>query len=341
MRRAQGLFGHIATFAALRRAAFRAARGKRRSASAARFLDRLEPECLRLERELLEDTWRPGPASTFAICDPKPRTITAVPFADRVVHHALIGALEPVFERRMIAHSYACRRDKGMHAALARVQRLVRRFRFALRMDVRSFFPSLHHDVVFDSIERLVKDRRVLALVRRILAGPDDGPGGALGLPIGSLTSQWFANLVLDRLDHHACEVLRQGGYTRYMDDFVCFDDDRDRLRDTRQALGAFLEQELRLVAKPTATRLMPTGCGVPWLGFSVFPGTTRLRPENAKRYARRLRELRWQCARERIDPTRYRRAVASLLAHLRHGDTLELRRAWFRGLRATAEELD
>ncbi|MBI5852694.1 MAG: RNA-directed DNA polymerase [Planctomycetes bacterium] len=231
----------------------------------------------------------------------------------------------------MVATSYACRLDKGLHAALARMRTQVRRFRFALRMDVRSFFPSLRHDVVFDTVARCVKDRRVLALVRRILdgSGPATSPG--IGLPIGSLTSQWFANLVLDRLDHFACDELRLRGWLRYMDDFGSFDDDREALRSARDAITDFLCDELQLVPKPSATRLGPTSCGVPWLGFLVFPGTVRLRPANARRCAWRLRELRWRLGKGRVSAERYRSAVAALVAHVSHADTRELRRRWFR----------
>ncbi|MEM7201644.1 MAG: reverse transcriptase/maturase family protein [Planctomycetota bacterium] len=218
MRRAGGLWPHVASFAALTAAARRAARGQRRSRGAATLLDALEPECLRLERELQADGWRPGPTHRFVIHDPKPREITVAPFADRVVHHALIAPLEPVFERRMIADSYACRRGKGTHAAVRRAQALLRRHRYSLRLDVASFFASLAHDVVLESLARLVKDRRVLQLTARIVAGPTLGDP-AVGLPIGSLTSQWLANIVLDRVDHLIVESAeRVPGYVRYMD---------------------------------------------------------------------------------------------------------------------------
>jgi hypothetical protein len=117
VRRVGGLWREIASFSALTRAAHRAALGKRQVLGVARLLERLEPEALLLERELGDGTWRPGRPHTFEVHDPKTRTITAAPFRDRVVHHALIDRLEPIFDRRMVFESFACRKGKGSHAA--------------------------------------------------------------------------------------------------------------------------------------------------------------------------------------------------------------------------------
>ena len=164
MRRAGDLWRHVVSFDALLRAARRASLGKRSNRSVAGVLERAEPECLALERALEDGTWRPSPCYRFEISDPKVRTITAVPFRDQVVHHALLGALEPVFERRMIGDSYACRRGKGTHAALRRAKHFVRRYPWFLKLDVASFFASIPPDAVEVALARIVKDRRVHAL---------------------------------------------------------------------------------------------------------------------------------------------------------------------------------
>jgi RNA-directed DNA polymerase len=172
VRRAGNLWPEVVSFRGLLAAADRAARGKRTAASVARFLERAEPEALALQRELRGGVWRPGRGARFTIRDPKTREITVVPFRDQVVHHALIAPLEPVFERRMIADSYACRRGKGAHAALRRARGFVRRFGWFLKLDVRSFFASLEHGVVRESLGRIVKDRRVLDLGATVLRRP-------------------------------------------------------------------------------------------------------------------------------------------------------------------------
>jgi len=327
LRRAGNLWADVAAFSSLLAAAHRAALGKRTARSVARFQERAEPEVLRLQRELEAGTWRPGRAVTFEISDPKRRTITAVPFRDQVVHHALMGVLEPVFERRMVFDSYACRRGKGTHAALRRARRFVRRFAYFLKLDVKSFFASVPHAAVRETLARVVKDRRVLALCATILAGPRGDE--SRGLPVGSLTSQWFANLLLDRLDHFVKEVLRIRGYVRYMDDFVLFADRRDRLRAAHGEVERFLADPLGLKLKPSATILAPATQGLPFLGWLVYRGTTRVRPQNLRRYRWRLRQRRRELAQGRRSAESYRRGVASVYELLRQGDTAALRRSW------------
>lgn len=327
MKRAGGLWPAVTAFENLRRAALRASRGKRRVAGVARFLAELEPELFRLQEELRSGAWGPGPSFRFVIHDPKRRTITAAPFPDRVVHHALIGGLEPVFDRRMVYESFACRRGKGTHAALAHARGLVRRHACFLKLDVRKCFESLDHGVVLGTLRRCVKDRRTLDLCERIVAA---GGSGGVGLPIGNLTSQWFANLVLDRLDHFVKEELGVRGYVRYMDDFALFGEGKDELRCQHDAVQAFLRERLRLELKERATILAPCSQGLPFLGWRVYRGTTRLRPQSLRRLRARIRHRRWELERGAIGEADFRASLRSVCEHLRHGDTLSLRRRWF-----------
>lgn len=350
MRRVNHLWQDIVSFEALRRAALRAARGKRCNADVARFLADLEPEVLRLQAELCDGTWRPGRAHCFDVHDPKRRTITAAPFADRVVHHALMDRLKPLFDRRMIPESFACRRGKGSHRALTHARRMLREHEWFLKLDVRRCFDSLDHDVVLATVARVVKDRRVLDLCATIVRhgspvvrhgstaadGPSTGdrasPTGTrgVGLPIGNLTSQWFCNLLLDRLDHHVKEVLRMPGYVRYMDDFVLFADDKPTLRTALAGVETFLGETLRLSLKSRDTLLAPARQGLPFLGWRIHRGTTRLRRENVRRAVKRLRLRAGRHRQGRIDDESFAACVRSLAEHLRHGNTLRLRRALF-----------
>lgn len=335
MRRTGNLWPQVVHFGALRRAARRAARGKRATSSAARFLDRLEPELLRLQRDLIAGTWRPGTAQRFVIHDPKERTITAVPFADRVVHHALIAPLEPLFERRMISDSFACRKGLGTHAALRRATQLLRRHDWFLKLDVRRCFDSISHRVVHERLARIVKDRRVLELCARILGGPTGDPAlecalDGRGLPIGSLTSQWFCNLVLDPLDHHIREVLRVPGYVRYMDDMLLFHRSIDDLQAAHGDVRAFLAERLDLALKDSATVLAPARVGAPFLGWRIHRGGLRLRRETLRRAEWRLRLRQRALHRGWIDAESCRQSTASIMAHLSHGGTLALRRRRF-----------
>ena len=238
-RRADDLFGRVATFEALCAAALRAVTGKRRTPAPAAFLADLEPEVLRLERELRAGTWRPGGYVSFEIRDPKRRLISAAPFRDRVVHHAVHAVIAPLFERGFIEHTYANRVDKGTHRAVVRYERLRDRYRYVLRGDVYRYFPAIDHEVLKSDLRRRIACQPTLAILDRIIdaSNPQEPvhlyyPGDDLftpyerrrGLPIGNLTSQLFANVYLDRFDHFVTEVLR-APYLRYVDDFALFDD--------------------------------------------------------------------------------------------------------------------
>tara|TARA_R110002072_G_scaffold302737_2_gene488219 strand:- start:47076 stop:48134 length:1059 start_codon:yes stop_codon:yes gene_type:complete len=326
MRRIGNVWETIVSFDNLCRAAHAASRSKRAVRGVAQFLERLEPEVLQLQRELVDGSYRPGTPFTFVVHDPKVREITAAPFRDRVVHHALIDPLEPWLDRRMIAHSYACRRGKGQHRALCHARQLLRRNDWFLKLDVRAFFPSLRHCVVLDALQRVVKDRRWLKLAEVIVrAGGCDN----VGLPIGHLTSQWSANLVLDGMDHWICEALRVPGYLRYMDDFVLFADSKPWLRQAQAEVAAHLGA-IGLELKVRATVLATARQGLPFLGFRIYRGTTRLRPENLHRTKARLRRRQWQFEQGVFDEDRLADCPRSVAAHLNHGDTLALRRSWF-----------
>ncbi|MFO7565862.1 MAG: reverse transcriptase/maturase family protein [Enhygromyxa sp.] len=326
MRRVGGLWPEVTGFANLLRASNRAARGKARQHAIAQFMLEREPLLLELRRELLAERYRPAALTTFEILDPKPRTISVAPFRDRVVHHAIIDVLEPIFDRRMIHASFACRRGKGTHAALDHAQRLVRRHRWFLKMDVESFFASIPHAVVLATIARMIKGPPLLRLINHVIQAGDDGHGR--GLPIGNLTSQWFANLTLGSVDRLVVEQLRMPGYARYMDDFVSFADDRGQLRELRARIEAQLAR-LGLRAKASATMLAPTRDGLPFLGFVLFPAVRRIRPANRKRTVQRWKYRLWQYRRGDLDERALADCMRSVMAHLEHGTTRGWRRRW------------
>lgn len=324
------VFEVITGFANLRRAAARAARGKRRSSAIAQFLFRLEPELLSLQHRLREGVWRPGQPFDFEILEPKRRTIRAAPFADRVVHHAAIDPIEHQLDQWLVAETFACRRGKGQHKALSHARTLLRQSRWFLKMDVRAFFPSLRHEVVLATLAETVADPKLFALMERIVRHPSHA---GQGLPIGNLTSQWFANLVLGRLDRHVLQI-GVGGYVRYMDDFVLFGDSKHLLEERRAEVVQWLAAH-HLQPKESATILAPVRQGLPFLGFNLHRGITRLRPENLRRTRHKLRQRQrqWECG--AIDDRRLADCTRSVLAHLNHGNTMALRRSWFAGTRA------
>jgi retron-type reverse transcriptase len=344
MRRIGGIWPDVVSFENLLLAYRKARRGKGRSPDVARFALDLEKELLRLQRELEACTYWPGPYRLFRIYERKPRTIAAAPFRDRVVHHAVMNLIEPPLDRTFIHDSYACRRGKGVHAAVDRYQAWSRRYAYALKMDVARYFPSIDHEILKEKLRRRVKDRRVLALLDRIIdtSPPADEPpvyfpGDDLlthlercrGIPIGNLTSQFLANLYLDDLDHYTKQALKVSAYLRYVDDMVALDDDKGRLAEVRAAVKEQLAAD-RLRLHPRKAHISPTQDGLNLLGYLVFPNRRRLRNDNGHRFRRRLRGFARAYSMGLITFANINPSVQSWIGHAEHADTQGLRRAIF-----------
>ena len=334
------LYPQVCDFENLLRAARRAARGKKKRPDVAEFLFDLEPNVLRLRTELLERTYQPGPYHQFAITDPKPRVISAAPFRDRVVHHALCRVVEPLFDRSFIYDSYACRVGKGTHRALDRFTHFARRFPYVLKSDIRLFFPNVDHQILCGLLKRKLRDEAIMWLVNRILrTGTEQQgrltyfPGDNLftplcrsrGLPIGNLTSQFWANVYLDPLDHFVREELRVEGYVRYCDDFAIFGKAKRELAEIKAAVQSFV-RSLRLTLHPTKSMVYPTQGGVAFLGFKVFPDHRLLLRGSVRRFRRRAGKLQRDYETGRVSAEHITRSVQAWVAHAAHGDTYHLR---------------
>ena len=345
-RKERRLFDRIADFSALRDAALRAAKGKRSKPGAAAFLANLEPEVLRLERELKSGAYRPGGYKKFEIFQPKHRVVSAAPFRDRVVHHALHAVCEPIFERGFIHDSYANRVGKGTHRAVARYESFRDRSRWVLRCDIYRYFPAIDHAILKADLRRRIACGRTLALLDRVIdrSNPQEPvilhfSGDDLltplerrrGLPVGNLTSQFFANVYLDGLDHFCKEMLRAKGYLRYVDDFALFHDDPSQLEAWRDKIADYLTGR-RLRLHPRKTTIVPTAEPAPFLGFVLSPnGKRRLPDENVRRFRNRLRGLRDRWRQGTVTQEEVERRVRSWIAHAEHANTWRLRHAIFR----------
>ena len=345
-RTVDNLFGQIASFQALLSAAKRAARGKRKKPGAAAFLAHLEPEILRLERALHNGSWHPGRYVVIDVCEPKPRRVSAAPFCDRVVHHAVCAVVEPVFERGFIHDSYANRRHKGTHRAIARYEKYRDRYAHVLRCDIFRYFPAIDHVVLKADLRRRIDCRQTLAVLDAVIDGSNTQeavdryfPGDDLftpferrrGLPIGNLTSQLFANIYLDGFDHFVKEVLR-APYVRYADDFALFSDDPAQLAQWRLHIEKYL-QGRRLLLHPDKTVLVSTRQATVFLGFELMPdGRRRIPHEGVRRFRNRLRGLRDRWRANTINETTVKQRIQAWVAHARHADSFRLRQAIFRG---------
>jgi retron-type reverse transcriptase len=331
MKRIGRLFDQVCSFAALRAAALNAAKGKKSKPRVAAFIRNLENEIIALENELLSRTYRPRPYRTFKIHDPKERMICAADFRDRVVHHALCASMEPIFERLSIFDSYACRKDKGHHAAVRRAQHFMNKHAYYLKLDIHKFFDSVDHGILKSQLRSRIKDPNLLRLLDAFIDHPVPWTEPGKGIPIGNLTSQYFANFHLSGLDHFIKEYLRIEGYVRYMDDLVLFADEKDTLRQALTQIEAYLEKKLCLKLKQEGTLVAPVSQGLTFVGFRVFPGVTRMARRGWRRFRRKVLAVDGGLAMDAIDDETWRRSTASLVGHLRQAQTRNLRAPFFR----------
>ena len=319
-----------------------AAKGKRSSNSVARFEFQAADRLVELQDELRAKTYRPGPYTHFTIHEPKRRKISAAPFRDRVVHHALCNVIEPLFEQRFIADSYANRVGKGTHKAIDRLQQYSRRYRYVLRMDVVQHFPSLDHAILRAAIAEVIHDEDVMWLVDVILdsgAGVLAGeysmvwfPGDDLlaasrprGLPIGNLTSQFWSNVYMTGLDRFVRKTLKCPAYLRYVDDFALFSDSKRQLWQWKEEVIDYLAS-LRLTVHETAAQVQPVAAGIPWLGFVVYPNHRLLKRRNAVNFTRRFQHNVDLFAEGRITFAELDAGVQGWINHVRYADTWGLR---------------
>lgn len=337
------MYTEITSWANLLLAYSKASRRKRGKANVAAFEHHLEDNLLALQRELAQKRYAPGGYVSFVIHEPKRRIISAAPFRDRVTHHALCNLIEPLFERSFINDSYANRVGKGTHRALNRCQQFARRYPYVLQCDVRQFFPSLDHAVLRNILWGKVTDPDARWLIDQILSSgegvltdayemvwfPGDDLLAALrprGLPIGNLTSQFWANCYLNPFDHFIKQELRCPAYLRFVDDFLLFSDSKRQLWTWLAAIQARLAQ-FRLTIHPGA-HPRPVSEGIPFLGFVVFPQQRRLKRRKGVHFQRKFQQLITDYADGVITLAQLTASVQGWVNHTRYGNTVGLRKA-------------
>lgn len=316
------LWADLVTFENLYAAFEEARRGKRYREDVMRFAASLEENLVNLQNHLIWKSWTPGRQREFVVREPKLRAIQAPPFEDRVIHHALVRVVEPAFERRFITDSFACRTGKGTQAAVARVQHFLRVARrnwgdgvYVLKADISRYFASIRHDVLMGEIERAISDRDVLWLWRQIIAGYGHEDG--VGLPVGALTSQLAANIMLNRLDHIAKDDMGLRHYVRYMDDFVAVLPDKATAQKVMRELGEAVNG-LALSLNPK-TAIHPWQRGVDFCGYRTWPTHILPRKRNIKRARADFRELESRYHHGEVDLEHVRQRVASFVAYAKH----------------------
>lgn len=342
MKTYKNLYPELTSFANLEQAWRKARKGKRSKLAVSAFEFNAEGELFQLQRELQEKTYQPGPYRSFLIHDPKKRKISAAPFRDRVVHHALSNVLEPIYERKFIHDSYANRKGKGTHKALDRAQSFARRYRYVLKCDIETFFPAIDHAILRQILFRHIACADTRWLIDQIITSgagiltneyrqryfPGDDLLSALrprGLPIGNQTSQFWANVYLNPLDHFIKRDLKCRAYCRYVDDFLLFHDDKATLHHWRQEIEQFLVS-MRLTIHPAKSVVFPVTIGIPYLGFHLFPYKRRLLQQNVRAFLHRFRRQRRSIRRGEATFADIKPSLTSWNAHADHGNTWRLR---------------
>lgn len=318
MKRYDNLYSKICSMENLRLADEKARKGKKRSRGVHLFDRDPEGNLQRLHALLLSGEYHTSRYTFFMVHDPKERTIARLPYyPDRIVHHAIMNVLEPIFTRLYTADTYACIKGRGAHLARKRIMGALRRdpqdTRYCLKLDIRKYYPSVDHDILKGILRRKFKDARLLALLDEII-------DSAEGLPIGNYLSQTLANVYLAYFDHYVKETLRVRYYFRYVDDIVILSDSKDKLREILASLTSALAG-LRLQVKPNWQVFPVEARGIDFLGFVFRHGYVRLRKRIKRNLFRALKHARKVCH----SVKQIRLAVASYIGWLKYTDSKQL----------------
>lgn len=311
------LYPKIYDFKNLHLAYLRALRGKRYRRDALEFSLNLEENLIILQNELIWKTYKPSCFREFYVYDPKKRLIHAPTFKDRVIHHALCNIIEPLFERKFIYDSYACRKGKGTHAAVLRTQKFMRKIKaknsfYVLKADISKYFPSINHDILKQIIRKTITCKDTLWLIDSIIDQHKEG------LPLGALTSQLFANVYLDSFDHFVKDMLGIKYYLRYMDDFVIMHEDKGFLKLMLIELEGFLLNHLALKLNPK-TSIFPYAHGIDFCGYRIWPTHILPRKRNVKRARKRLQKLVKLYRDRHISFKRVKSSIVSFIGYMKH----------------------
>lgn len=348
MKKLKNLYQEICSFENLLEAYKQARKCKRYRSEVLEFTANLEENLITIQNELTWKTYEVGRYKEFFVYDPKKRLIMALPFRDRVVQWAIYRVLNPLLDRRYISHSYACRIGMGTHKVISKVQYWLRKLyrgsgrTYALKMDVSKYFYRVDHGVLVGILERIIADRDLLEMLETIIRsettdfglnlgdhGFTGGKVAGVGMPIGNLTSQMFANLYLNELDQYCKHALKTQYYARYMDDVLVLHPDKRYLRTIKERVEQFLAEHLKLqLNNKTCIRSLEQG--VEFCGYRIWPTHVKLRKKSALKMKHRLVGLRKRYARGDIGFAKANASVQSYMGIMKHFSSYSLRKSIF-----------
>lgn len=310
--------------------------GKRKKADVRLFEWKLEKNIFQLQRELRGRSYKHGNYSSFYIRDPKQRHIHKAEVRDRVLHHAIFSALNPIFEPTFIPHSFSCRINKGTHKGVSALDNFIRKTSqnystpcYILKCDVRKFFGTVDHKIIMSILKKRIKDENAIWLIEEIInsfSSEQSDLFAEKGLPIGNLTSQLFANIYLNELDQFIKNKLRIKYYARYTDDFVIIAKNRKELENILFEINSFLKEKLSLELHPKKIVIRKYSQGIDFLGYVVLPHYWLLRTKTKKRIFKKLKIRVAQYQAGGIDKNSLDQSMQSYLGVLSHADTYRLK---------------
>ncbi len=307
MRRHGNLWGQITDIHNIYEAYKAARKGKTWQNTIKYFDMKFDENMFNIQRLLVNKTFRTAPYKEKKIYEPKERTIYILPFnPDRIIQHALMNIIEPIWDAMFIHNSYACRKGKGIHAGSRKTMEFVRKYKYCLKLDISKFYPSVNHDILYEIVRRKIKCKDTLWLIKNIIYSFP----GRKNVPIGNFTSQWFGNLYLNELDQFLKHEHHVKNYIRYCDDFCLFHDDKKYLNDMMRIIRDFILTRLKMTF--SKCDLFPVSRGVDFLGYRHFPKYMLVRRSTAKRVKKRLKALPWLLAKGKITIDQYRGSLAS-----------------------------
>lgn len=284
MKRYKNLWDKFISMENLELAAKKAVKSKKNKPETKLFLEHKTEFLLKLQQMLIDGKFNTSQYKVRRIFEPKERLIYILPlYPDHIVHHALINILGPIWQSGFIHDSYACIPGRGLHAASTAIMKFIRRNKYVLQCDIRKFYPSINHDVMFNIIKKKIGDKRLLNVLHNIIWSCGD----ETNLPIGNLTSQWMGNVYMNELDHFVKEQLRCTDYIRYCDDFCLFANDKKTLHEYENKLHQFVRDKLKLVFSKSVIRVVANG--VAFIGYRHFKKFILLRRYGAKKMRKRI----------------------------------------------------
>lgn len=362
------MFEKICNFENLLKAYYLARIGNHYKEAAVRFNFYLESNLFKIRQELLDGSFVTNPYKHFLVTEPKLRQISAPDFRDRVVQHALVSVIEPIFDPTFIADDYACRINKGTHYALRRIKKFLQASRsyygkdkeiYILKCDIKKFFPSISWDVLlvvikkkigcqrtFDLIEKIITTHRVygeldkrrnnsqLDLFEEVVKEEPVSVINRRGLPIGNLTSQLFANVYLNELDQYVKHILREKWYGRYMDDFFIISADKEHLKIIKEQINQFVIQTLKMTLHPKKSCIQKTKDGVCFVGYRVFWDHILIRGSTLLRFQKKYRKKMKLFKKGLLPLEKLILCQQSFCGHLKHADAYNLKKTMFKEMK-------